>query len=489
LNFHILAKLLGLLQLTFGASMLPSLCWSVYYRDGAFAPLASAMAITLAFGAALYFWGRRKDEDIFRKEATATVGLGWLLSAFFGALPYYFAQLSEMPTFADCYFESMSGLTTTGASVLADIEAIPKGLLFWRSWTHWLGGLGIIMLFVAILPYLGAGGRALVRNEVTGPVKEGLTPRIKDTALLLYRLYIGYTVVETILLMMAGMNFFDALCHTFGTLATGGFSTQNTSVAAYYDNGAIEIIILIFMILAGTNFALMYAAISGRPLKLWKDAEWRFYISIIGGAALVIAILLLSSNTYQAIDHALRDSLFAVVSLLTTTGFVTADFEAWPVSTQVILAVLMFFGGCAGSTGGGLKIMRWAILFKVAQGALDQVYRPRTIRKPKIGGVLISDELQVSTLSVFLLWVLTFLLGAFAIALIEQGRIDLITPFSVSASTLNNIGPGFSMVGATQNYGFFLPSSKWVLSLLMVLGRLELYSILVLFVPRFWRVS
>lgn len=469
--------------------MAPSMVWSVYYRDESLIPLAASMAITLAFGGGLYLWGRRKDEDIFRKEATATVGLGWLLSAFFGALPYYFAGLQEMPTFADCYFESMSGLTTTGASVLTDIESVPKGLLFWRSWTHWLGGLGIIMLFVAILPYLGAGGRALVRSEVTGPVKEGLTPRIKDTARLLYRLYIGYTVVETVALMFAGMNFFDALCHTFGTLATGGFSTQNSSLAAYYSTGAVEIIVLIFMILAGTNFALMNAAIRGRPLALWKDAEWRFYISVILGSSLIITLLLLSTGTYELIDRALRDSLFTVVSLLTTTGYVTADFEQWPVATKVLLAVLMFFGGCAGSTGGGLKIMRWVILFKVAEGAIEQIYRPRTIRKPKMGGVVITDELQASTTSVFLLWVLVFLSGTFLIALIEQGRIDLVTSFSVSASTLNNIGPGFSMIGATQNYGFFLPASKWVLSLLMVLGRLELYSILVLFVPRFWRVT
>lgn len=469
--------------------MAPSLIWSVYYRDESLIPLAAAMAITLAFGGILYLWGRRRDEDIFRKEATATVGLGWLLSAFFGALPYYFAGLEEMPTFADCYFESMSGLTTTGATVLTDIESIPKGLLFWRSWTHWLGGLGIIMLFVAILPYLGAGGRALVRSEVTGPVKEGLTPRIKDTARLLYRLYIGYTVVETIALMIAGMNFFDALCHTFGTLATGGFSTQNSSLAAYYSTGAVEIIVLIFMILAGTNFALMNAAIRGKPLTVWKDAEWRFYISVILGSSLIIALLLLSTGTYQLIDRALRDSLFTVVSILTTTGYVTADFEQWPVAAKVLLAVLMFFGGCAGSTGGGLKIMRWVILFKVAEGAIERIYRPRTIRKPKMGGVVITDELQASTMSVFLLWVFVFLSGTFVIALIEQGRIDLVTSFSVSASTLNNIGPGFSMIGATQNYGFFLPASKWVLSLLMVLGRLELYSILVLFVPRFWRVT
>lgn len=487
MNFHVTSRLLGLLLLTFGGSMVPSILWSLYYREGALGALLGSMALTMGAGAGLYLFGRTRTQEIFRKEATATVALGWLLSTVAGALPYYFADLEEMPRFVDCFFESMSGLTTTGASVLTDIEAVPKGLLFWRSWTHFLGGLGIIMLFVAVLPYLGAGGRALVKSEITGPVKEGLTPRIKDTALLLSRLYIGYTVVQTILLMLAGMNLFDALCHSFGTLATGGFSTKNSSIAHFYHEGTIEVIILIFMVLAGMNFALLFGFFSGKWGSLWRDSEWRSYLGLIFGASFLVAVVLVGVEHYSVADTALRDSLFTVVSLMTTTGYVTVDFETWPVFVQGLLIALMFVGGCAGSTGGGLKVMRWLILFKVAGRIIEKVYRPRSIRQLRMGGTVIGEEIQQSTLGIFLLWMMAFAAGALGIALIELGNVDLITAFTASAATLNNIGPGFSLVGATQNYAFFSPGSKWVLSLLMLLGRLELYSILVLFAPHFWR--
>jgi trk system potassium uptake protein len=343
------------------------------------------------------------------------------------------------------------------------------------------------MLFVAILPYLGAGGRALVKSEITGPVKEGLTPRIKDTALLLSRLYVGYTVVQTTLLMIAGMDLFDALCHTFGTVASAGFSTKNASIGHYYHIGAIEVIILVFMLLAGMNFALMYAAFSGKVSALWRDLEWRVYMGVIVAATFFVAAVLVGAEHYEVADAALRDSLFTVVSLATTTGYVTADFESWPAVVQVLLGLLMFVGGCAGSTAGGLKIVRWIILIKTAGRMIEKVYRPRSVRQLRLGSVVIPDEIQEGALGLFFLWLFVFGCGAFGIGLLEMGRIDLVTAFSASASTLNNIGPGFGMVGATENYGFFSPASKWLLSLLMLLGRLELYAILVLFAPHFWR--
>jgi trk system potassium uptake protein len=486
-NYLVIAKLVGLLLMVFGLSMAPALMWGLYYRDGSAAPLVFSMALTVAVGGGLFLLGRSRPQEIFRKEATATVGLAWLMSTLAGALPYRLARLPEMPTFADCFFESMSGLTTTGASILGDIESLPPGILFWRSWTHWLGGLGIIMLFVAVLPYLGAGGRALVKSEITGPVKEGLTPRIKDTALLLSRLYIGYTAVQTLLLMLAGMNLFDALCHTFGTVASAGFSTKNDSIGHFYHIGAIEVIILVFMLLAGMNFALMYSAFSGRAGALWRDAESRAYFGVIAASTLFVAIVLIGTQHYSVADAALRDALFTVVSIATTTGFVTADFELWPTSAQVLLALVMFVGGCAGSTAGGLKIVRWLILLKVALRMIEKVYRPRSVRQIRVGSLAVPDEIQEATIGLFLLWLLVFGIGAFALALLEGGGLDLVTAFSASASTLNNIGPGFAMVGATENYGFFSPASKWLLSLLMLLGRLELYSILVLFAPHFWR--
>lgn len=487
MNFHVIAKLTGMLLATFSTSMIPSLAWSLWYRDGTWLAIFASAVLTAGAGGLFYLWGRRVEEDIFRREATAVVGLGWLLSALAGALPFYFARLEEMPRFVDCYFESMSGLTTTGATVLTDIEAVPPGILFWRSTTHWLGGLGIILLFIAVLPYLGAGGRALMRSEVTGPVKEGLTPKIKDTAILLYKVYLGLTAAQTILLMLAGMTFFDALCHTFGTLATGGFSTKNTSIAFFYDNGLIEIIILVFMVLAGTNFALMHTALSRKPLALVQDVEWRNYITIILTCAFFIAGYLLYTDLYDQSDLALRDALFTVVSLMTTTGFVTADYENWPAAAKAMLAVLIFVGGCAGSTGGGIKILRWIVLAKIAASTVERVYRPRTIRQLKMGKSVIDDDLQKATLAFFMLWVAVFFLGAIGVAILEATRIDFVTAFSASSSTLNNIGPGFALVGATKNFGFFLPATKWLLCLLMVLGRLELYSIMVLLVPGFWR--
>lgn len=487
MNLHVVAKYLGQLLATFALAMFPSFFWSLYYSDGTWLALLASVFVTLAAAAGLYYWGRRHEEEIFRKEATAIVGLGWIFSAFFGALPFAFARLPEMSAFADCYFESMSGLTTTGASVLTDIESVPRGILFWRSTTHWLGGLGIIMLFIAILPYLGAGGRALVKSEVTGPVKDGLTPRIKDTAILLYKVYIGYTILETILLMFAGMDLFDSLCHTFGTLATGGFSTRNNSMGAFYDTGAAEIVVLVFMILAGTNFALMHTALRGKPLQLLRDGEWRFYISTIFVCTFLITGYLLLTGTYETSDLALRDSLFTVVSLMTTTGYVTADFETWPAASKCILGVIMFVGGCAGSTGGGMKVMRWIILLKIGAATVEKVYRPRNIRQIKLGKSVIQDDLQQATLAFLLLWVLVFVSGAIAIAFLEGGRMDLLSAFSASASSLNNIGPGFNLIAATQNFGDFSSLTKWLISLLMVLGRLELYSIMVLFVPQFWR--
>jgi trk system potassium uptake protein len=487
-NYRIIAKLLGLLLLTFGASMAPALGWSLYYRDGAATAIVAAMAATVAAGGLLFLIGRPATaEDIFRREATATVSVAWILSALAGALPYYFADLAEMGSFADCFFESMSGLTTTGASVLTDIEAVPPGLLFWRSWTHWVGGIGIIMLFVAVLPYLGAGGRALVKSEITGPVKEGLTPRIKDTALLLARLYIGYTIAQTLLLLLAGLSLFDALCHTFGTLGTGGFSTKNDSIAHFDASGAVEVILIVFMILSASNFALMHGAFRGRIRTLWRDGEWRFFMIVIFGSAFFLSGLLLSAGTYAQADRALRDSLFTVVSLVTTTGFVTADFDLWPTPAKFLLVSLMFMGGCAGSTSGGLKMLRCLLLLKVVVGLIEKVFRPRSIRQVRVGDSVISTELQFATLGYFAIFWMVFAVGGFAFAVIEMGEIDLVTAFTTIASMVNNIGPGLGQVGAVENYGFLAASSKVLLSVMMLAGRLEFYSVLVLLAPGFWR--
>ncbi|HUT26193.1 MAG TPA: potassium transporter TrkG [Sumerlaeia bacterium] len=499
MSFFIILKLLGLLLMTVGASMLPSLAWSVYYADGAQIALLGAVVVTTGMGAAAFFVGRSRREDLFRKEATAVVGIGWILCAFAGALPFYFHGVfagGPFSTFPNCYFESMSGLTTTGASVLQaeDFAALPRGLHFWRCFTHWLGGMGIIVLFVAILPFLGVGGRALLKSEVPGPVTETLTPRVKDTAMLLWKIYCGFTIAETLVLMACGMSFFDALCHTFATLATGGFSTNPGSIAGF-DNLGVEIAIMFFMLVAGTNFALYYSILRGDRRALLRDPEWRAYVSVIAVSALFVAFVLVRAGVYASPLESLRYGTFQVLSLMTTTGFATANFDAWPVEVKFLLLCLMFVGGSAGSTGGGIKVMRWMILAKTARGELERRYSPRTVRKLRLGKTVLSNDLSASVLVFSFTWALVFVLGVFAVAVLEAlpaGTSEasgsrLVTVITAVIATLNNIGPGLGQVGAEGNYAFFKPITKILLTCFMVLGRLELYTILVLFAPRFWR--
>ena len=490
-NFFIISELLGLLLATIGLTMLPSLGWSVYYADGAQGAILGAMGATLAIGACLYGFGRLRRQELYRREATAVVGLGWLLAAFAGALPFYF--YGAFPTFADCYFESMSGFTTTGASVLRDFSSLPQGLFFWRSFTHWLGGMGIIVLFVALLPFLGAGGKTLMRYEVPGPVTETLTPRVKDTAVLLWFIYVFLTIAETVALVCCGMSIFDALCNTFGTLATGGFSPDAQSIAGY-GSAAVDWVIVFFMILAGTNFSLYYGVIRRRPSLLFKNPEWRVYIGILAAASLFVSIVLLVQGYYDSILSALRYGTFQVVSIMTTTGFVTADFNQWPPTLKCLLVFLMFVGGSAGSTGGGIKVMRWIVLCKAAYADLERVFSPRTVRRLRLGDQTLSRDLVAPTVTFFFIWLMVFGVGSIAIAASQNWAeppgahsVELVTIVTSVAATLNNIGPGLGLVGAVENYAFFNVPSKWLLSLFMVLGRLELYTILVLFVPRFWR--
>ena len=401
--------------------------------------------------------------------------------------PERFVSYSRSPhPYADCYFESMSGFTTTGASVLKDFGGFPMGLHFWRCFTHWLGGIGIILLFIALLPFIGVGGRALLRREASAPVREALTPRVKQTAMILTQMYLAFTILQTLLLMLCGMSLFDALTHTFATLATGGFSTHPQSIAGY-ENFATELTIIAFMVLAGTNFTLYFRIIRGDRQALIKSPEWRAYIGIMAVASLFTAVFLRGSGLYQSVFAALRDATFQVVSLMTTTGFVTADFNTWPLSVKYLLVFLMFIGGCAGSTGGAIKVVRWIILARIGWGQFEKIYSPRTVRQLRLGSLIISGDVQLATLGFFFTWVMIFAIGTFLLTLLEGHRIDLVTATTAVAATLNNIGPGLGMVGAVENYAFFQWSTKYLLSLMMVLGRLELYTILVLFVPSFWR--
>ena len=481
MNFFAVSKLLGLLITVIGATMILPVLWSLHFQDGMWDRLLLAALLTLCGGGLLYLIGSLRRQEVFRKEAIATVGLGWVLSAAFGAVP--FVITGSIPHYVDAFFETMSGFTTTGASILTNIEALPRSVLFWRSFTHWLGGMGIIVLFIAILPLIGAGGRHLYKSEVPGLVREALTPKIKETAIILWKIYLGLTIAETLLLMVSGMSLYEALCHTFGTLATGGFSTRNKSIA-HFASLKIDIIIIFFMLCAATNFSLHFKALGRKPSIYLKDPEWRAYALLLLGATLILTLCVWLEGNYHNPWTALRYSSFQAVSIMTTTGYTTADFEQWAPGARVLLVMLMFIGGSAGSTGGGMKVIRWLTLFKIARHQLERVYRPRRIRKIKIGTTRVDENLQLATLSFFFIYVLIFVSGTFFVALFG---LDLITSATSVAATLNNIGPGLGLVGPVENYAHFPYVVKCLLSLFMAMGRLELFSILVLFLPRFWR--
>jgi trk system potassium uptake protein TrkH len=481
MNFRTIFKLVGVLIVLIGVSMSFSLFWSLYLDEPDAAALAESIAICLASGGILYGVGWRSQAPILRREGMAVVGVGWLLVALFGALPFYLSGAS--PKFVDAYFEAMSGFTTTGSTILTNIEACPKGVLFWRSFIHWLGGMGIVVLFVAILPYLRAGGRQLFRSEVPGPTAEVLRPRVSETASTLWKIYVSISAVEVLLLFLQGQSFYDALCHTFGTMATGGFSTKNASVGQY-ESATVDLTIIVFMVLAGTNFGLYFHLFRGDWRVLFRDEEWRFYIGVVVGSIVLIVGDLLMHGIYESVGQAVRYASFQVVAIVTTTGFGTADFNEWPAFSQLILLILMFVGGCAGSTGGGVKVIRMLVLVKSAWLGVERVFRPHVIRALRIGGQPVEEPLQDAIHVYMVLIVSIFLICSLFMAALG---LDLLTATTSVIATLNNIGPGLAGVGPAANFAFIPDAGKWLLSLCMVLGRLELFSILVLFVPAFWR--
>jgi trk system potassium uptake protein TrkH len=472
--------LMGVILVFVGLSMLLPLGFSLYYQDAGIIPLVSGIVITLAVGAGLIaVFKPRPARSLNHREGMAVVALGWAAAGIFGAIPFC---LGGMGGFTDAVFESFSGFTTTGASILRDIEAVPRGLLMWRSLTHWLGGMGIIVLSLAILPFLGVGGMQLYRAEVPGPVPDKLRPRIKDTAVTLWKVYVLFTLVETGLLMFGGMDFFDGLCHSFGTLATGGFSTKNTSIA-WYDSAYIDGVITVFMFLAGINFALHFNLLRGKPLLLFKDPEFRFFALLVG---LIVAICTLVNlgSVYPSWGESFRYSVFQVISIITTTGYGTSDYELWLPLPQLLLLVCMFIGGCAGSTSGGMKCMRVMLLFKQGYRELFRLIHPRGVRNVKIGERLVKPEVLSGVWGFFVLF-----LGLQVIAtlLVAATGVDVLTSVSAVLACIGNIGPGLGSVGPTDNFAHIPALGKWVLTLCMLLGRLEVYTVIVLFVPEFWK--
>jgi len=471
----------GVLTLFFGGTMIVPLVAGAVAVDGSLAAVLKAMALTLVFGAVLAAaFKHARAETISQREGMAIVALGWVSIGFFGALPFYFSDPGF--TFVDAFFESVSGFTTTGSSILADIEGMSQGMLLWRSFIQWLGGMGIIVLSIAILPFLGIGGMQLYKAEVPSPVPDKLKPRIRDTAIILWKVYAVFTVVEAVLLMVGGMSFFDALNHAFTTMPTGGFSTRNASVA-HFDSAYVDLVITVFMLLAGINFSLHYQLLKGRPLAFWKDPECRFYLVMCSVLTLVVGFNVYRS-VYPDAGQALRFAAFQVVSIVTTTGYATADYELWPTMSQLIIFLCMFVGASAGSTGGGMKCLRIMLCVKYCYRELFSMIHPRAVARIKIGGKAVPDEVMRSVLGFLTLYVLLF---ALCTVLLAGTGVDFVTALGAVAATIGNIGPGFGMVGPVNNFSQIPELGKWLLCWCMLLGRLEIYTFIILIVPEFWR--
>ena len=472
--------ILGLLLIFLALAMLLPLPFSFYYGDGAHLAFLTSAAICLVCGLVAYRATPRFDRDLQPRDGFAIVTFSWLTLSLFGCLPFVLS--GAIPSFTDAFFETVSGFTTTGASILADVESLPKGILFWRSLTQWIGGMGIIVLSLAILPFLGVGGMQLFKAEIPGPVVDRLTPRITGTAKILWGVYLGLSALEAILLLAGGMSLFDALCHTFATMATGGFSPRNGSIGAF-DSVYIETVVLLFMILAGSNFSLHYRFLRGDRRAHVRNHEFLFFLSIIAMAIALVGVLTYLRHYGDGLE-AVRRSAFQVVSIVTTTGYTTADYEQWSFGSQFVIFILMFVGGCAGSTGGPMKVMRVHLLAKFVLREVARLAHPRAVLPVRIAGAPISRDVVANVLGFFVLFMFTFAGGVFVMAGIG---LDMATSFGAVAATLGNIGPGLGAVGPTDNYAQVPLVGKWVLTLLMLMGRLEIYTIMVLLAPSTWR--
>lgn len=479
MNLTLTLRILGALLLFLAAALLVPVPCALVFGDGTAPAFLLSSGICAACGTGLYGVFRSK-RDLSVREGFAVVTFGWLSYALFGALPYVFA--GGIPSYIDAFFETMSGFTTTGSTILVNIEGLQPSLLFWRSFTQWLGGMGIIVLSLAILPMLGVGGMQLFKAEVPGPTADRLTPRIQDTAKLLWGVYVLLSTVETGLLMAGGMSFFDAINHAFTTMATGGFSTRNASVGAF-GSGYIDWVIILFMFLAGANFSLHYLALRGRLRDFWRNEEFRFYLWLTLGISAVLTLFNVAGS-YEGLGESLRYSTFQVVSIMTTTGYGTADYEGWPVVCQYLLVACMFIGGCAGSTGGGMKVARVLLLFKHAQVQLHRLIHPRAVRLVKLGERPVDKDVMQAILGFFALYIGIFVIASLVMAALGM---DLVSAGSAVVTALGNVGPGLGTVGPVQHFGHVHPLGKLVLALCMLLGRLELFTVLALAIPSFWR--
>jgi len=480
-NYTVIANLLGYLLLLNGVFMLACLPFSVYYNEGDHLAILGSALITLASGALLVAITRNPNsKELSKKDGYLIVTLGWLIMSFFGTLPYLLS--GTIPNITDAFFETVSGYSTTGATILYDIESVHKGILFWRSMSQWIGGMGIIVLTIAILPLLGIGGMQLFVAEAPGISPDKLQPRIKETAKRLWLIYIGLTVIETLLLWAGEMDFYDAINHAFTTTATGGFSTKNASIA-YFSSPFTHYVIILFMFLGGTNFTIIYLALHGEFEKAIKNEEFRYYAGFCLAIGLTVAIgILIISNS--PVEKAIRNGLFQVISITTTTGYVTADYTAWSSFITVIFFMLMFIGGCAGSTSGGVKIVRHVVLMKNSILEFKRQIHPTAVLPVRLNKKAVDRDITFTVLAFIMIYISIFALGSIIVSMMG---VEFETALGSVAAALGNVGPGIASVGPGSNYAHLPDQVKWFLAGLMLLGRLELFTVLILFTPYFWR--
>ena len=480
MNIKIIIRVLGFLIFVEGVAMLLALAISLIYGEYDTTAFLLSSGICLVTGSIIAFLTNGVSRDIGKREGFIIVSLVWVVFSFFGTLPYILSH--SIPSFTNAFFETMSGFTTTGSSILSNIEELPHGILFWRSITQWLGGMGIIVLSLAILPVFGIGGMQLYVAEVPGPTPDKISPRIRQTAKTLWIIYLGFTLAETLLLWIGGMSLYDAVCHSFTTMATGGFSTKQASIA-FWPSPFIQYVIVIFMFLAGTNFTLSYLVISGKFKSAFKDEEFKYYGIFVLVFTAIISVGLIFT-TQLGVEHAFRDALFQVVSIITTTGFATTDYLLWTPFLTLLIFTLFFFGGSAGSTGGSIKIMRIVLLLKNSYYELRRMVHPHAVIPVKFNKHSVDPKIITNVLAFFMLYFIIFGLSTIIFTLIEP---DLESAMGAVATSLGNIGPGLGNVGPADNFLHVSAPGKWFLSFLMLLGRLELFTILVLFSPAFWK--
>jgi trk system potassium uptake protein TrkH len=494
LNIKIIISFLGLTSMLNGLFMLFAVPFSIYYDEFEKWGIFYAGITTIAIGFIFWFFNRNAKKSVGKKEGYLIVTLGWLMLSFTGTLPYVFTD--TIPIYTNAFFETISGYSTTGASILTEIEMMPKGILFWRSATHWIGGMGIIVLTVAILPMLGIGGMQLFMAEAPGPSTDKLHPRITETAKRLWIIYFSLTIAEFFLLKIAGMNWFDAINHAMATMSTGGFSTKNASVAYWNGYPIIQYIITLFMFIAGANFVLTYFALKGKISRVFNNEEFKYYFFGILALTFVITVIIVNfqdPNLVTSINHpkpwgetesAFRHAAFQVISVLTTTGFITADYTMWNSLATMLIFSLFFIGGSAGSTAGGIKIVRHVIMIKNTFYEFKKLLHPNAIIPVRYNGLGVPKNIIYNILPFFVLYMLIFIVSSITLTFFG---LDFVTAIGATASSLGNIGPALGTLGPVNNYAHLTIGAKWICSFLMLIGRLELFTVLILFTPFFWR--